>query len=238
MKKKKEKTTYQKLAALFKEYRPQQAGLMVIYTAGILLNVLLLYRIQDIIDCVVEQKPVDELAMLFLKIFLLALVTLAVSIVENKSWHYFRNVLTNRMRVLLYQGMMKKNAAFFDTHATGDVASAVMNDGSIIAQNIGTNTLMFAINSVHVVVVIAVMASMNWIIGIVVAVVSVGYYLLMTYVNRKMREVFREQQQGLAEVNQSLTEKIKAAYDIMVMDKQTYFEKNLSIRLCMILCKR
>ena len=67
------------------------------------------------------------------------------------------------------------------------------------------------------------MIRMNVTFGFMILGVSAVYYFFMTYVNGKMRTAFREQQKGVAGLTQSLSEKIRAEYDIIVLDKQQYF---------------
>lgn len=217
------KVTYKQLMKLFREFRSQQILLLSICLISLFLNIFFIYQIQGIVDCVINQSDLKIFVRLLQKILILGILTLGMNVIQNTCWSNFRNLLINKMRVLLYQGMVKKNVEFFDTHTTGDIVSAIMNDGSIIAQSAGISILMFIVNLVHIGAILFLMIRMNVTFGFMILGVSTVYYFFMTYVNGKMRTAFREQQKGVAGLTQSLSEKIRAEYDIIVLDKQQYF---------------
>lgn len=80
---------------------------------------------------------------MFIKMVLLGFVTFVLGIIQTRQWHIFRYQVMNQMRITMYEKLLSKEAIFYDEHTTGDVVSAIMTDGSLIAQCAGLDPLMF-----------------------------------------------------------------------------------------------
>lgn len=80
-----------------------------------------------------------------------------MGIVQNRMWHTFRYMLMNQMQTMMYRKLLMKKAIFYDEHTTGEIVSAVMNDGSLIAETAGISILMLFLNSMQIIAILGVL---------------------------------------------------------------------------------
>lgn len=219
------KTKYSELVKLFSNFRKRQIALFFVCTAEILLNLYFVYQIQEFVDIITGRAGMKQIWESFFEILVIGLVALAVGIWENQMWHVFRHTLMNEMRTKMYQKLLMKKAIFYDEHTTGEVVSAVMNDGTMIAEGAGISILMLFLNSLQVVVILAVLIWQNITMGIIALLVGISYFVVVNCVNKSMRDTYKNYSQNIAEVNQHLTEDVKAVLEIKTLNEKTFFNQ-------------
>ncbi len=219
------KTKYSELVKLFSNFRKRQIALFFVCTAEILLNLYFVYQIQEFVDVITSGAGMKQIGESFIEILLIGLAALAVGIWENQMWHVFRHALMNEMRTKMYQKLLMKKAIFYDEHTTGEVVSAVMNDGSMIAEGAGISILMLFLNSLQVIVILAVLIWQNITMGLIALAVGAVYFIVVNCVNKSMRDTYKNYSQNIAEVNQHLTEDVKAVLEIKTLNEKTFFNQ-------------
>ncbi len=222
------KTKYSELVKLFSNFRKRQIALFFVCTAEILLNLYFVYQIQEFVDVITSGAGMKQIGESFIEILLIGLAALAVGIWENQMWHVFRHTLMNEMRTKMYQKLLMKKAIFYDEHTTGEVVSAVMNDGSMIAEGAGISILMLFLNSLQVIVILAVLIWQNITMGVIALAVGAVYFIVVNCVNKSMRDTYKNYSQNIAEVNQHLTEDVKAVLEIKTLNEKTFFNQRFS----------
>lgn len=219
------KTKYSELVKLFSNFRKRQIALFFVCTAEILLNLYFVYQIQEFVDVITSGAGMKQIGESFVEILLIGLAALAVGIWENQMWHVFRHTLMNEMRTKMYQKLLMKKAIFYDEHTTGEVVSAVMNDGSMIAEGAGISILMLFLNSLQVIVILAVLIWKNIMMGVIALAVGAVYFAVVNCVNKSMRDTYKNYSQNIAEVNQHLTEDVKAVLEIKTLNEKPFFNQ-------------
>lgn len=219
------KTKYSELVKLFSNFRKRQIALFFVCTAEILFNLYFIYQIQEFVDVITSGAGMKQIGESFVEILLIGLAALAVGIWENQMWHVFRHTLINEMRTKMYQKLLMKKAIFYDEHTTGEVVSAVMNDGSMIAEGAGISILMLFLNSLQVIVILAVLIWQNITMGVITLAVGVVYFIVVNCVNKSMRDTYKNYSQNIAEVNQHLTEDVKAVLEIKTLNEKPFFNQ-------------
>ncbi len=220
------KTKYSELVKLFSNFRKRQIALFFVCTAEILLNLYFVYQIQEFVDVITSGAGMKQIGESFVEILLIGLAALAVGIWENQMWHVFRHTLMNEMRTKMYQKLLMKKAIFYDEHTTGEVVSAVMNDGSMIAEGAGISILMLFLNSLQVIVILAVLIWQNITMGVIALAVGAVYFIVVNCVNKSMRDTYKNYSQNIAEVNQHLTEDVKAVLEIKTLNEKPFFNQH------------
>ena len=216
-------TKYSELVKLFSNFRKRQIGLFFLSTAAILLNLYFVYQIQDFVDVITDGTGMERIWEAFFKILLVGLTALIVEIWQNQMWHVFRHTLMNEMRTKMYQKLLMKKAIFYDEHTTGEIVSAVMNDGTMIAEGAGISILMLFLNSLQVIVILGVLIWQNVTMGVIALVMGAVYFVLVNVVNKSMRDTYKDYSQNIADVNQHLTEDVKAVLEIKTLNEKSFF---------------
>jgi len=216
-------TKYRQLTNLFRDFRKKQIFLFIICSISIILNILLVYQIQDLINIAVKENSKEYFIDILIRTCCLGLFTFLATVYQTQRWHLFRHELINNMRLKMYRKMLEKDTLFFDTKTTGDIASGILNDGSSIAENAGINILMFWLNILQTAIIIGIMLRLNMILGLIVLILSILYFVLVNILNKEMRTSYRDERQKFAELTQFTYENINAVYDIKTMDKASFF---------------
>lgn len=216
------------MVKLFSNFRKRQIALFFVCTAEILFNLYFIYQIQEFVDVITSGAGMKQIGESFVEILLIGLAALAVGIWENQMWHVFRHTLMNEMRTKMYQKLLMKKAIFYDEHTTGEVVSAVMNDESMIAEGAGISILMLFLNSLQVIVILAVLIWQNITMGVIALAVGVVYFIVVNCVNKSMRDTYKNYSQNIAEVNQHLTEDVKAVLEIKTLNEKPFFNQRFS----------
>lgn len=215
---------YYHLLKLFSDFRKQQLCLLILSSFAIALNLYFVYQIQCFIDFISDCVNMQYIWKEFIKILIIGSISLAVEIYQNQMWHIFRHTLMNEMRIKMYHKLIRKKAVFYDLQTTGEIVSAVMNDGAMIAECAGINILMLFLNSFQVVIIFIVLIWKNMIMGFIVFFMGVMYFAIINNVNKTMRDTYKDYSQNIADVNQQITEDIRAILEIKTLNKKDYFE--------------
>ena len=203
-------TKYWQLVKLFRNYRKRQVALFVVCVIAVLLNLYFVYQIQEFVDMITAGATLATIWKSFVRILVIGIAALLMGIVQNRMWHTFRYMLMNQMQTMMYRKLLMKKAIFYDEHTTGEIVSAVMNDGSLIAETAGISILMFFLNSMQIIVILGVLIWKNALMGGIALVIGVVYFVLVNRINGSMRDTYKDYSQNVAEVNQHLTEDVKA----------------------------
>ncbi|CBK73357.1 ABC-type multidrug transport system, ATPase and permease components [Butyrivibrio fibrisolvens 16/4] len=119
--------------------------------------------------------------------------------------------------------ILNKENAFFQKKSIGDITSAVMNDGPIIAESIGISDLMLILNIFQIIIIEAVLSYRNHLYGLIELIIGLMYFAILTIVNSKIRLYFKAFYQENANLTQEVNEDIRAIYEIKSLNVNDYF---------------
>ncbi len=219
------KVKYRELVRLFRNLRGKQLHLLFFCMLSTVLELYFVYQIQEFVDLAVSKAPWQEVLKEFGRIGLTGLLAFGAGLYQTRVWHVFRYTLMNQMRTMMYGKLLKKRAVFFDERTTGDIVSAVMNDGSLIAESAGISVLMLVLNMTKIVIIIGVLLARNLLLGSVEILVGALYFLAVNRINKKMRENYQAFSQETANLSQHLTEDTRAVLEIKTLNEKEFFEK-------------
>lgn len=224
-------TRYKELLKLFKNQRKYQLLLLIVCTASVSLMLGFTYQIQRLVDYISGGENQSQILQVFLGILLLGCIAFAVSVIETRMWHVFRYKVMNQMRAHMFEKLLDKEALFFDGHTTGDIVSAIMTDGSMIAENAGINALMLFLNIYQMVIILVVLLRQNIALGCVEALVGVLYFVAISWVNKRMRLNYKNFSEETAGLNQMIVEDAKAVYEIKTLNEKPFFAEKFQDRM-------
>lgn len=222
---------YFQLVKLFRNLRPKQIQLLILCCIDSIISLYFVYQVQELVDLIVAGSSRQVMLSFFLRVAVIGVVSLALGILQMYLWHVFRYTLMNQMSVMMYSTLLKKNAFFFDCKTTGDIASAIMRDGALIAESAGISVLMLILNLFSILAVLTVLFLENRLLGLLELVASLLFFLAISWINRTMRQRYKEMSQQVADVNQHVVEDTKAIFEIKTLNKMAYFIKRFQTRL-------
>lgn len=214
---------YTQLVGLFKNMRIKQIRLLLACTLAEGLNLSMLYQIQEFVDLVTEGKSMENILQSFLWIVVTGMLFLTAQTYQANEWQVFRHTVINQMRIMMYQRLLIWKAAFFDKRTTGDIVSAVMEDGSMIAQSAGISILMLILNLFKLIVVAGILLYKNIFMGLAALIICIIYFFVNNQINKTTRERYQKFSQEEADLTQHVSEDTKAVLEIKTLNEKTYF---------------
>lgn len=224
------KIKYREIVKLFSDCRIKQIGLFFLCAIAVSSELYLVYQIRGLIDCLSAQNY-DLFIILIRRVFLTAIFAFVFTILQTKQWHTFRAELINKMRVKMYKKMLVQLSSYFDSKPSGDITSAILNDGSMIADSAGVNILMLLLNLLRLLIIFVIMYQTNVIVATIVLIVSLFYFITCILVNGIMRQAFAKERQSFANLTQSLLEVVKAISIVKVLNKYDFFNERFKTQV-------
>ncbi|MFW5650813.1 MAG: ABC transporter ATP-binding protein [Acetivibrio ethanolgignens] len=225
------RTKYYELTKLFKNLRKDQFFLLVVCTSAVTLSLYFTYQIQGLVDLIVSGAGQEAIRAMFLKLVLLGGAVFVLGVIQTKYWHIFRYKVMNQMRTIMYEQLLKKEAVFFDGWTTGDVVSAIMSDGSLIAECAGTNVLMFFLNVWQLLIITGVLLWKSPVLGLLEIIAGGVYFVSINRMNKQMRSCYKAFSGETAELNQRIVEDTKAIFEIKTLNEKSFFRKRFEDQL-------
>lgn len=226
-----QKTKYKELTKLFTNLKKDQLLLLVLCTFAVTLSLYFTYQIQGLVDLIVSGTKMQEIWPVFFRILLLGCAAFVLGVLQTKYWHIFRYKVMNQMRSMMYERLLEKEAVFFDGKTTGDVVSAIMSDGSLIAECAGTNVLMLFLNVWQIIVILAVLLWKNSVLGLVEIAAGAVYFISINRINKKMRNRYKVFSKETADLNQRIVEDTKAVFEIKTLNEKPFFKQKFQGQL-------
>lgn len=225
------RTKYYELTKLFKNLRKDQFFLLVVCTSAVTLSLYFTYQIQGLVDLIVSGAGQEAIRAMFLKLVLLGGAVFVLGVIQTKYWHIFRYKVMNQMRTIMYEQLLKKEAVFFDGWTTGDVVSAIMSDGSLIAECAGTNVLMLFLNVWQLLIITGVLLWKSPVLGLLEIIAGGVYFVSINRMNKQMRSCYKAFSGETAELNQRIVEDTKAIFEIKTLNEKSFFRKRFEDQL-------
>lgn len=228
------KTKYKELLQLFSGVRKEQMALLIICAISVISSLYFTYLVQDVVDLLIVNHDIEKMKQCLVSMLFWGVFAFIMGIVETERWHVFRYTIINWMRSLMHKKMLNKDADFFHGKTTGDVVSSIMDDGSVIAEQVGIGFLMIILNVLQIVVILAVLIWKNLFLGLVVVGFGIVYYLFINSIQKKMRPAYTKFSKENANLRQRVIENNRAVLDIKSLNEKDFFHQKFehSINHC------
>lgn len=220
------KSKYLNLLKIFSKLRLKQLKLLILFIITVVLEALFIFNMKELIDDVISSNNISIIFKRLLIIILIAVSNYFITLWQNIDWYYFDYEMVNYMRVKMYNSMLLKPVNFFDKETEGDLASKVLNDGTLIAQSAGIGFIVFAVNIIRIIALFIVLFYLNIKLAFVTAL-CVPLYIIFFYVcNNKVKNLSYEERQCFGEVNSNVIQSIAGINVIKIFNKISYFSEN------------
>ncbi len=196
-----------------------------------LLIICMLSNIASLYCLYLVQEFIDNISTSFLGIYLLiklllvAIISYILNIVQMKKWQQFGLKTINSMRSILMTKTLKKHISFFNEKDTGDVTSSIMTDAAKVGEVIAIADLMLIINVFKLSIIFVVLLSKNKLIGFIEIIIAMIYLIIVTVVNRQIRDVSLQLADQNAKLNQVVLENIQSFKEIKMLKAESFFAK-------------
>ena len=216
--------------AFFRPYWRQQLLVVVLGTAEYALLNLAAFGLKFLLD---SAQAGDYVAFgrLYGLIFAGAVCGILIGSYSGYRWKCLQQTAIAAMRSRTFMGILKKDTAFFARTPVGAVTSKVLDDVYVAAQVGATAMPTLIINLFRIVLVLALMFSLDVRLTLLTVAAIPVYYLSFNLVNGKIRTLGKLEREKNAAIYATTGEYISAVDTITVYGKQRYFSKKLGERI-------
>lgn len=220
-----------RLLALARPYRALLivAGLLMLASAGISLSLPLLT--QGALDQVLKTRQVAALDRLALGLFGLILVTALLSFAQFMLMAYAGNRVVMDMRARLFAHLQRLPVAFFDRTRSGDLASRLSNDVTLLQHTLTEDIVRFVSNSVTLVGGIVLAVVIDWrLTGVVVGLLALMLGLLL-FCGLRLRRLTGASLDALSDAMGAMTEVLSNVRLVKAFAREAHEDERVMAKL-------
>ncbi len=203
---------FKRIFFFFKNVRGSFALSALFAACAAVLQLLLPFFMGTAIDSIHGKGTVD--------FALLAKYTLMMGgvVIGCALFHWLTKFFSNKMafsigkaiRTDLMRKAHRLPIAYYDTAAHGDLLSRVTNDVETITEGIQNASSQLFTGVVTLIGTLILMFSLNWVITLIVVVLTPFAFLLSAFIVRRIDKTFKKQQQTVGQLNAYAKEQIEA----------------------------
>ncbi|PIE03611.1 MAG: ABC transporter permease [Acidobacteria bacterium] len=209
------------------EWRWLLAGTLFL-VIGSLTTLVYPQAIRLVIDQALENQDIQKINQTaFWLLLIFAVQGVAVSL-RYFIYTYTGEKIVNNLRSRLYQAIVNREIAFFDTNLTGELLSRITTDTTVIQNTVTVNISMVLRNIIMAVggTVLLLIHSVQLSLLILVLVPPVA--LGTVYFGKRIRRTARKSQDALAKANQIAEETISSIRTVRSFSAEPHEEKRYS----------
>ena len=223
------KQTYRQLADLVRPHW-RKLGLSMICMMGVgLATAGAAYLIKPVLDDIFVNK--NETMLKIMPIAVLVLVTSKGMFLWGNTYltSYVGQRIIAELRRKLYDHIQNLPLSFFDSHATGDLMSRILNDVTFL-QTTATNAVVGVMRECFsIIALLAVVFSRDWKLAtIAVIILPIGFYPMIK-LGKMLRKLGSGGQASIADITISLHETIGGNRIVKAFGMENYEKERFSI---------
>lgn len=183
------------LKQFLKFYKPYRIIFWGVVAGSCLMAVLdLIFPIlvRRMLDIELPEGNMQGIMLIALALFLLYLVNFALIYAINYYGHVMSAGIEHDMRKALFAHLEKQSYRFFDNNKTGQLLSRITSDIAEVSELTfrGPNDLFVC--SISMTGTLAILIYMNSLLGSIISVLLLGKAVHSVYINKKMKQLFRQ----------------------------------------------
>lgn len=220
-----------KLSEIFIKFRKQKVFLAIIITITTLVSACIPFLIMDLIDTITYNLNYSKIFNLGILIIVITLINIILDFIQNYYWHKLRLESVNYLREFMFKKMLFKSKLYFDNNSPGKILALIMDDSSIVAQNIVIGIPMLASNIIHIITLSIVLFVLSKQLFLLLLIVIPVYTLIFNKLNSNIRKTSRIEREHFADVMSDAQEKINGIDTIKVFQKENFMYENFSEKI-------
>ncbi|MBR5507040.1 MAG: ABC transporter ATP-binding protein [Clostridia bacterium] len=195
------------------------------------------YMLRPIINNYIIPGDVKGLFMALVLMAVIYFSGVATSYIQSKIMIGISQRALCRIREDLFFKMQKLPVRFFDTNTNGEIMSRFTNDVDTIGEMLNSTIISLFSGVITIVGTFSLMIYTNWMLALVTIVMIPVFTKAATFLAKKNRKNFSEQQKALGAVNGYIEETVSGQKVVKVFNHEERAEEEFDI-LNDELCKR
>ncbi|MDU2146808.1 MAG: ABC transporter ATP-binding protein [Paeniclostridium sordellii] len=220
-----------RLSNIFLKFKKQKVFLIIIIILTTLISAFIPFLVMDLIDTITYHLNFSKITKLGSLIIAITLIKIALDFTQNYYWHKLRLNAVNHLREFMFEKMLYKSKEYFDKISTGKILAMIMDDSSIVAQNIVIGMPMLASNIIHLLTVSVVLFILSKQLFLVLLILIPIYTIVFNKLNSKIRNISKIERVHFADIMNDAQEKIDGIDTIKVFQREEFMYKNFSEKI-------
>ncbi|TVP93729.1 MAG: ABC transporter ATP-binding protein [Acholeplasmatales bacterium] len=198
----------------------------LISVAASLLNLLIPLIFSRAIDVYIIPGDYGGLFRLVIIILIIALGNSLIRFITRFSMVKISQSVIKTIRADAFDSLMAAPLSYYDDKGSGDTVSRLSNDVELINATLG-QTVLEVINSLIVFIgALVYMFILNWALAILVVLFIPVMILFTTFIGKRTRTGFKDQQKHLATLNGIIEENISGLKAVKLYNQETAFTED------------
>lgn len=220
-----------RLNKIFINFRNQKLFLIFITTASTIMSACIPFFIMNLIDIITYDLNLSKITKLGFIIICLTLLNIILDFVQSYFWNRLRLRSINHLRKVLFEKMLYKSKEYFDKNNPGKILALIMDDSSIVAQNVVIGMPMLVSNIVHLITVSVVLFILSKQLFFVVLIGAPLYVFVFNRLNANIRKTSKSEREHFSTIMSDAQEKINGIDTIKIFQKESFMYKNFSKKI-------
>ncbi|CEQ27617.1 ABC transporter ATP-binding protein [Paraclostridium sordellii] len=220
-----------RLSNIFLKFKKQKVFLIIIIILTTLISAFIPFLVMDLIDTITYHLNFSKITKLGTLIIAITLIKIVLDFTQNYYWHKLRLNAVNHLREFMFEKMLYKSKEYFDKTSTGKILTMIMDDSSIVAQNIVIGMPMLASNIIHLLTVSVVLFILSKQLFLVLLILIPIYTIVFNKLNSKIRNISKIERIHFADIMNDAQEKIDGIDTIKVFQREEFMYKNFSEKI-------
>ncbi|QYE98838.1 ABC transporter ATP-binding protein [Paraclostridium sordellii] len=220
-----------RLSNIFLKFKKQKVFLIIIIILTTLISAFIPFLVMDLIDTITYHLNFSKITKLGTLIIAITLIKIVLDFTQNYYWHKLRLNAVNHLREFMFEKMLYKSKEYFDKTSTGKILTMIMDDSSIVAQNIVIGMPMLASNIIHLLTVSVVLFILSKQLFLVLLILIPIYTIVFNKLNSKIRNISKIERVHFADIMNDAQEKIDGIDTIKVFQREEFMYKNFSEKI-------
>ena len=220
-----------RLSNIFLKFKKQKVFLIIIIILTTLISAFIPFLVMDLIDTITYHLNFSKITKLGSLIIAITLIKIVLDFTQNYYWHKLRLNAVNHLREFMFEKMLYKSKEYFDKTSTGKILTMIMDDSSIVAQNIVIGMPMLASNIIHLLTVSVVLFILSKQLFLVLLILIPIYTIVFNKLNSKIRNISKIERVHFADIMNDAQEKIDGIDTIKVFQREEFMYKNFSEKI-------
>lgn len=220
-----------RLSNIFLKFKKQKVFLIIIIILTTLISAFIPFLVMDLIDTITYHLNFSKITKLGTLIIAITLIKIVLDFTQNYYWHKLRLNAVNHLREFMFEKMLYKSKEYFDKTSTGKILAMIMDDSSIVAQNIVIGMPMLASNIIHLLTVSVVLFILSKQLFLVLLILIPIYTIVFNKLNSKIRNISKIERVHFADIMNDAQEKIDGIDTIKVFQREEFMYKNFGEKI-------
>ncbi|CEP79767.1 ABC transporter ATP-binding protein [Paraclostridium sordellii] len=220
-----------RLSNIFLKFKKQKVFLIIIIILTTLISAFIPFLVMDLIDTITYHLNFSKITKLGTLIIAITLIKIVLDFTQNYYWHKLRLNAVNYLREFMFEKMLYKSKEYLDKTSTGKILALIMDDSSIVAQNIVIGMPMLASNIIHLLTVSIVLFILSKQLFLVLLILIPIYTIVFNKLNSKIRNISKIERVHFADIMNDAQEKIDGIDTIKVFQREEFMYKNFGEKI-------